>query len=161
MLDIREAGPESFDEIWPIFQEVIRGEDTFPYPADLTKEQGRALWFAPGARVFNAYADGVCIGSRYLVPNRPGLGAHVANTGVMIGRAWRGRGYGKVLSDFAITKARELGYRAIQLNLVVSTNAASIRIAQANGFQIVGTLPGAFFYKRERYVDAYVMFRAL
>ena len=161
MLDIREVGPDRFDEIWPIFRDVVQGEDTYPYPADVTKDEGRALWFSPGARVYNAYAEGVPVGSRYIVPNKPGLGAHVCNTGVMIGKDWRGRGYGKEMSDFGIGKARELGYRAIQLNLVVATNAASIAINKRNGFAIVGVLPGAFFYKRERYVDAYVMYRRL
>jgi RimJ/RimL family protein N-acetyltransferase len=95
------------------------------------------------------------------VPNKIGLGGHVCNTGVMIGRAWRGRGYGQEMSDFGISKAKELGYRAIQLNLVVTTNTASIAINKRNGFEIVGTLKGAFFYKRERYVDAYVMYKLL
>jgi RimJ/RimL family protein N-acetyltransferase len=161
MLDIREVGPERFEEIWPFFREVIAGEDSFPYPADLTKEEGRALWFSPGARVYNAYAEGTIVGSRYLVPNKVGLGNHICNTGVMIALGARGKGYGKQMSVFGIARARELGYRAIQLNLVVETNAASIAINKKNGFKIVGTLPGAFFYKRERYVDAYVMYREL
>ncbi len=96
-----------------------------------------------------------------IVPNKVGLGSHVCNTGVMIDPTYRGRGFGKIMNDFAIRKARELGYMAIQLNLVVATNAASLHICKQNGFEIVGTLPGAFFYKRERYVDAYVLYKTL
>jgi L-amino acid N-acyltransferase YncA len=95
------------------------------------------------------------------VPNKPGLGSHVCNIGVIIAKAWRGRGLGHRLNDFATDKAKELGFRAIQLNFVVSTNVASIRICQKNGFEIVGTLPCAFHYKRKRYVDAFVMWRSL
>ncbi len=161
MLSIREVAPEGFDTIWPIFHQVIADEDTYPYTADTSKEEARALWFAKGAHVYNAYVGDVMEASRYIVPNKPGLGAHVCNTGVIIDKAWRGKGFGKQLNDFAIAEARRLGFRGIQLNLVVSTNVASVRICQANGFQIVGTLPGAFHYKRERYVDAYVMYLAL
>lgn len=160
-LDIREAGPDDFTAIWPIFQEVVAAEDTYPWPADTSFEDARALWFAPGARVFNAYVDGTLVASRYIVPNKPGLGSHVCNIGVMIARDWRGKGLGRQLNDFAIEKARALGFRAIQLNFVVATNTASIRICLDHGFEIVGTLPEAFHYKRERYVDAYVMFRKL
>ncbi|MEI9904675.1 MAG: GNAT family N-acetyltransferase [Asticcacaulis sp.] len=160
-LDIREVGPEAFDDIWPILQEVLAGEDSYPQPADFTLDEGRAFWFAPGARVYNVHVDGELVASRYIVPNKPGLGAHVCNTGVIIKKSWRGKGLGRRLNDFAVGKARELGFRAIQLNFVVSTNAASIRICRDNGFEIVGTLPEAFHYKRQRYVDAYVMFRKL
>lgn len=161
LLTIREVAPEAFDEIWPIFRDVVADEDTYPWPADTGFDAARALWFAPGARVYNAYAGDTLVASRYIVPNKPGLGGHVCNIGVMIARDWRGKGYGRQLNDFAIAKARELGFRAIQLNFVVSTNAASIRICQKNGFEIVGVLPEAFHYKRERYVDAYVMFLKL
>ena len=161
MLDIKEVTSDQFDEIWHIFKEVIQGEDTYPYPADISKDEARQLWFAPGANVYHAYLDDVAIATRYIVPNKVGLGSHVCNTGVMIDKAYRGKGYGKILNDFAIKQAKELGYKAIQLNLVVATNEASIKICKRNGFEIVGVLPDAFFYKHESYVDAYVMFRTL
>jgi L-amino acid N-acyltransferase YncA len=161
MPQILEVGPDKFPEIWPILREVVEDEDTYPYPAEISFEEARALWFAPGARVFNAYENGVAIASRYIAPNKPGLGSHVCNTGVIIAKSHRGQGLGQVLNDFAIEKARELGYRAIQLNLVVATNIASIKICQRNGFEIVGVLPGAFHWKRQKYVDAYVMYREL
>ncbi len=160
-LEIREATPDDFGAIWPIFQQVVAAEDTYPHPADIAFDDARAFWFAPGARVWTFHIDGQLVASRFIVPNKPGLGAHVCNTGVIIDAAWRGRGLGQQLNDFAITQARELGYRAIQLNFVVSTNEASIRICRKNGFEIVGVLPDAFHYRRERYVDAYVMFLKL
>jgi hypothetical protein len=49
----------------------------------------------------------------------------------------------------------------MQFNLVVSTNTAGIRCWQANGFQVVGTLPGAFRHQQLGYVDALVMVQAL
>ena len=56
---------------------------------------------------------------------------------------------------------RRLGFRAMQFNFVVSTNEAAVRLWQQLGFQIVGTLPGAFRHSQLGFVDAYVMFRTL
>ncbi|HAF03528.1 MAG TPA: GNAT family N-acetyltransferase, partial [Spartobacteria bacterium] len=51
--------------------------------------------------------------------------------------------------------------RAMQFNFVVSTNESAIRLWQQLGFEIVGTLPGAFRHPEKGYVDVYVMFRSL
>lgn len=162
MLDIKEATSDQFEkEIWPIFQDVVQAADTYPYLPDISMEEARKQWFAPGARVYIAYKDGIPIASRYIVPNKTGLGSHIANMGVMIDAAYRGKGMGKILMEFGLNKAKELGYKAIQLNLVVSTNHASIKICKEYGFEIIGTLPEAFHYKQERYVDAYVMYKQL
>jgi len=47
----------------------------------------------------------------------------------------------------------------MQFNFVVSTNERAVRLWQSLGFEIVGTLPGAFEHPSLGYVDAYVMFR--
>jgi hypothetical protein len=49
----------------------------------------------------------------------------------------------------------------MQFNLVVSTNNAGLRCWQRNGFQVVGTLPGAFRLRQLVYVDALVMVQGL
>jgi hypothetical protein len=49
----------------------------------------------------------------------------------------------------------------MQFNLVVATNEPSVKLWQSLGFQIVGTLPGAFRHRTLGFVDAYVMFKEL
>ena len=49
----------------------------------------------------------------------------------------------------------------MQFNLVVSSNTAGIQCWQQNGFQVVGSLPGAFRHQRLGYVDALVMVQQL
>ena len=53
------------------------------------------------------------------------------------------------------------GFRAMQYNLVVSTNEVAVRLWQRHGFEIVGTLPGAFRHPRLGEVDAHVMYKRL
>ena len=57
--------------------------------------------------------------------------------------------------------AKELGFRAMQYNLVVSTNIGAIRLWEKLGFLIVGNLPKAFNSKKAGYVDAFVMYKEL
>jgi ribosomal protein S18 acetylase RimI-like enzyme len=60
-----------------------------------------------------------------------------------------------------LSEARRLGFRAMQFNYVISTNAAAIQLWQALGFEVVGTLPDAFHHPEKGYVDVYVMYRSL
>jgi ribosomal protein S18 acetylase RimI-like enzyme len=73
----------------------------------------------------------------------------------------RRQGIGSRLCGHSLEMARRLGYRAMQFNLVVSTNTAGIRCWRKNGFRIVGTLPGAFRHRQLGYVDALVLFQDL
>ena len=53
------------------------------------------------------------------------------------------------------------GLPADAVHLVVSTNTAGIRCWQRNGFEVVGTLPGAFHHRQLGDVDALVMIQSL
>jgi ribosomal protein S18 acetylase RimI-like enzyme len=57
--------------------------------------------------------------------------------------------------------AKDSGFRAMQFNLVVSTNKGAIRLWKKHGFQVVGNLPKAFNSKSVGYVDAFVMYKEL
>ena len=106
-------------------------------------------------------ATGALVGTYYLRPNSLALGAHVANAGYVVAEHCRRQGIGSRLCQHSLQAARLLGFRLMQFNLVVSTNTAGIRCWQRNGFQVVGTLPGAFRHRRLGYVDALVMVQAL
>jgi ribosomal protein S18 acetylase RimI-like enzyme len=105
--------------------------------------------------------DGRIAGMYKIVPNQPDLGAHVANASFMVGSAFSGKGVGRKLGLHCLREARLRGFRAMQFNLVVSTNSAAVGLWRSLGFAIVGTLPGAFRHRELGYVDAYVMFRSL
>jgi ribosomal protein S18 acetylase RimI-like enzyme len=79
----------------------------------------------------------------------------------MVAPAAMRKGVGRSMGEHALREARRLGFRAMQFNFVVSTNEPAVRLWQALGFQIVGTLPGAFRHAQNGFVDAYVMFRSL
>ena len=160
-ISIRPATSADADAIWRIFQPIIAAGDTFPELPDSPRDLALQTWFGPTVRSYVAESEGAIVGAYYLKPNRPGLGAHVANGGYIVDTARHSQGIGGALGWHSIDEARRLGYRALQFNLVVETNAASIALWHKLGFTIVGRLPGAFRHIERGYVDALVLYRTL
>jgi len=148
------------DGIWRIFRGVVAAGETYVYAPETSREEALRLWL-DGGECFVACAGGEVVGTYILRPNQPGLGGHVANAAFMVDPAARGQGIGRLLGAHALGRAGELGYRAMQFNLVVATNTPAIALWESLGFAVVGRLPGAFHWRRERYVDALVMYRSL
>lgn len=161
MATIRTATPYDHDPIWNIFRAVITPGDTWVFEPTIGRDDALAYWFAPANRCFVAESGGNVVGTYILKPNHAGLGSHVANAGFMVAPDARGLGVGRTMGEHALQEARRLGFRAMQFNFVVSTNEPAVRLWQALGFRIVGTLPGAFRHAQKGFVDAYVMFRSL
>jgi ribosomal protein S18 acetylase RimI-like enzyme len=65
------------------------------------------------------------------------------------------------MCEHSLSEALSRGYRAMQYNLVVSTNAAAVHLWKKQGFHIAGTLPNAIKHPAEGYVDAFVMYKYL
>jgi RimJ/RimL family protein N-acetyltransferase len=97
----------------------------------------------------------------YLKPNQHGLGGHICNCGYIVSERARGRGIASMMCEHSQAEAVTHGFRGMQYNLVVSTNEGAIRLWKKHGFQILGTLPGAFRDPEQKYVDSYVMFKQL
>jgi ribosomal protein S18 acetylase RimI-like enzyme len=72
-----------------------------------------------------------------------------------------GRGLAQAMCEHSLQRARERGFTAMQFNFVIASNARAVRLWQSMGFEIAGTLPGAFRHPRLGAVDAYVMYRTL
>ena len=53
------------------------------------------------------------------------------------------------------------GFRAMQFNLVVSTNEGAVRLWKKLGFDVIGTVPQAFRHPLYGYVDAFIMYKHL
>ena len=141
---------------------MFRAGETFPHDPAITEADARVAWVEQSQAVMVAVdAAGALVGSYYLRSNSLALGAHVANAGYVVAERSRRQGIGSRLCQHSLQAARRLGFRLMQFNLVVSTNTAGIRCWQRNGFQLVGTLPGAFRHKWLGYVDALVMVQAL
>ena len=161
---IRPATDADWPAIWPFFETIVRAGETYAYALDLDSDGGRAIWMAaPPARTVVAVdeANGAVLGSATMGPNRAGNGAHVATASFMVSPQARGHGTGRALGEHVIAWARAAGYRAIQFNAVVETNAPAVALWRSLGFVIVGTVPEAFRHPEHGYVGLHVMLKSL
>lgn len=148
-------------EVWSILEPMIRAGETYALPRDLGRDEALAYFCGPDHEVFVATDEGVTVGTYYLRANQRGGGAHVANCGYVTGAAATGRGVARAMCAHSLDRARARGFRAMQFNLVVSTNERAVRLWQSFGFTIVGTLPEAFAHPTKGFVDAFVMYLRL
>lgn len=163
-MQIRIATPTDFDQMWPLFQQVIAGADTYVFAPDTSREDAFAYWFAPGVRSYvalTAGSDERIVGMYKLVANQRDLGSHVANASFMVDAAQRGAGLGRLLGEHCLQQARALGFTAIQFNFVVSTNTRAIALWKKLGFSVIGTVPKAYQHREAGLVDALIMHRFL
>jgi len=158
-ITIRRATDADWPQIWPIVRSVIRRGDTFPQARDLGEDAAYDYWMSQPSATCIALVDDRVAGTYYIRPNHAAAGAHVCNAGYMVAEDRRRRGIGRALCRHSLTEAAALGFLAMQFNLVVSTNGASIRLWQSMGFRIVGTLPRAFRHPALGLVDAHIMYR--
>jgi len=162
MITIRRFKRQDWDEMWSFMKPVFRAGETYPYPVQITSQEAYELWInKPSATYVALDGEGAVVGTYYIKPNQPGLGSHVCNCGYIVARKVRGQGIGSRMCEHSQQEALSLGFRAMQYNLVVASNQSAVHLWKKHGFQIIGTLPGAFRHLRLGYVEAHVMFKEL
>jgi ribosomal protein S18 acetylase RimI-like enzyme len=161
MLEIRRASDTDFDAIWEIFHEVVQGGDTVASPPETTKQEAYQTWMHTPTATYVALSETEIVGTYYLKPNHPGLGSHVCNAGYLVKAQARRQGVGRAMGLHSLEEARQLGFCAMQFNLVVATNQPAVKLWQDLGFSIIGTLPKAFNHRQLGLVDALIMYQLL
>ena len=144
-----------------MFHDIVGRGDTYSFAPDTDEEEARRLWITEPQAAYVAVDAGHVLGSYYLKPNQPGLGAHVCNAGFMTVAEARGRGIGRAMGVHSMDEARRLGFLGMQFNFVASTNRGAIALWKDLGFEIVGTVPGAFRHPADGFVDVHVMYQRL
>ena len=160
-MKIRAAMEPDHDAIWRIFHAVVVTGDTYAIDPYISREEALAYWFGADIQAYIAESAGRIVGTYILRPNQSGGGSHVANAAFMVAPDARGQGIGRAMGEHCLSEARRLGFRAMQFNFVVSANESAIRLWKQLGFEIVGTLPGAFRHPEKGYVDVFVMYHSL
>jgi GNAT superfamily N-acetyltransferase len=161
-MEIRPFIATDWPAVWPIVRDIVRAADTYVYDPAMTEAEARAIWIEkpPGLTVV-AVEDERFLGSAKMGPNRPGPGSHVATASFMVAVEARGRGVGTALCRYALDWARGRGFAGMQFNAVADSNRGAIAIYRRLGFDVVGTVPGAFAHPTLGRVGLHVMYRAL
>jgi L-amino acid N-acyltransferase YncA len=148
-------------QLWGILEPVIRAGETWALDRGMSEDAAWAYWTAPDRSAFVAKEDGNLLGTYFLRANYPGGGAHIANTRYMVAQDAGGRGVGRALCQHSMDTAKAQGFRAMQFNFVVSTNASAMHLWQSLGFEIIGHVPGSFRHPTLGDVASVIMFRKL
>lgn len=159
---IRDAASDDWPAIYPIFHEIVAAGRTYAYAENLSSDEARELWMpGPPTRTVVALEQETVLGTATMGPNRPGRGAHVATASFMVDPHRQGHGVGRQLGIEMIDWARRSGFRAIQFNAVVETNAAAVQLWRSLGFTVLCTVPEAFDDAAHGLVGLHVMHRRI
>ncbi len=143
--------------LYEIFQEVVNSGSQFPYESSSMEEFHRQF-FTPQGQVYVCHSmEGKVIGGFYLRANFSGRSSHIANAAYMIHHSYRGRGLGSLLIKASLYFAKNLGFQAMQFNMVLSQNILAVKLYERLGFNIVGAIPEAVRNPDGSYQDGYIM----
>jgi L-amino acid N-acyltransferase YncA len=157
-MEIRDARDGDWPGIWAILAEVLTEGDAYTYDPDMTEDQARDKWL-PSApwRTTVAVDEDVVLGAATWGPNQSGPGSHISNANFIVASAARGHGVGTALVEDTLARARADGFAGMQFNAVTETNPA-VALYQRFGFEIIGTVPGAFRHPTLGPVGLHVMY---
>lgn len=95
------------------------------------------------------------LGLYILHPNNVGRCGHIANTSYAVAREARGMHLGEALVRDSLVRARDKGFRVLQFNAVVASNASALHLYEKIGFTRLGAIPGGFRNIDGVYEDIY------
>ena len=151
---IREYEKNDAHEAVNIWNQVVGDGEAFPQTELLTAEAGDEF-FREQSFTGIAYDEesGEITGLYILHPNNVGRCGHICNASYAVGSASRGRHVGEKLVRDCMDQGRRHGFRVLQFNAVVRTNAGARHLYEKLGFIQLGTIPGGFRMKDGRYED--------
>ena len=160
-ITIRRAEADDLEFIWQMWHDVMAQKIYFSYNHTSTRATIEKSWINLTNHIYVATIENEVVGAYIFKDNQPGYGNHIANASYMVKSERRGLRIGHQLCAHSIIKAKEVGYKAMQFNLVVSTNKGAIKTWLDNGFKIIGTIPEGFHHYQKGYVDAHIFYRKL
>ena len=100
------------------------------------------------SQTYSAVAEntesGEILGLYILHPNNVGRCGHICNASYAVKASMCGKHIGKELVTHCLSEAKKLGFRILQFNAVVASNAAALALYKKLGFERLGTIPGGF-----------------
>lgn len=137
-----------------IWNQVVEDGVAFPQTELLTEETGHTF-FEEQSFTGIAYDErsGEIVGLYILHPNNIGRCGHICNASYAVRADMRGQHIGELLVKHCMEKGKELGFRILQFNAVVSSNTYALRLYEKLGFVRLGTIPGGFLMKDGHYED--------
>lgn len=149
------------NDLYDIFRIVVDTGSQFPYECN-SREEFHRQFLNPQSHVYVCHSStNEVIGGFYIRSNYPGRSNHIANAAYMVRESHRGQGIGTLLIKASLYIANQLGFKALQYNMVLSQNTHAVKLYQKLGFKIIGTIPDGVRNPDESYQDGFIMYRKL
>lgn len=137
-----------------IWNEIVEEGIAFPQNEFLDEKSGMEFF---ANQSFTGVAiekgSGKIVGLYILHPNNVGRCGHISNASYAVKKDERGKRIGEVLVTHSVAKAKEIGFRILQFNAVVSSNTTALRLYKKLGFTQLGVIPEGFLMKDGSYQD--------
>lgn len=155
---VREYTAEDLPGMLEVWNEVVRSGIAFPQEQEMDLQEGADFF---GSQVFTGVAeeDGRILGLCIVHPNNIGRVGHIANASYAVASNVRGKGVGRALVMESLVQAKRAGFRVMQFNAVVATNAPALHLYRSLGFKDLGVIPGGFRLDSGEYLDICPMCR--
>lgn len=161
-LIVRPAKSSDWNEIFPIWKQVVSAGKTHPYALESTEQDAVELWLKPPrSAVYVGEAAGKVVAAMMTKPMRYGNGDHIANFDLIVHPQCRGRGVGRAVASYVIDATRKAGYAGMEAYAVVAANAPAIALWHGLGFETVSIIPAAFRHPDHGLVGVHHMYRSL
>lgn len=151
-MTIRQFEDRDIEQAREIWNEIVRDGVAFPQLEELDTQSGLDFFHSQS---FTGVCEenGELLGLYILHPNNVGRCGHICNASYAVASRARGRGVGEALVLHCLKTAKELGFRIMQFNAVVSNNITALRLYAKLGFTQLGVIPGGFLMKDGSYQD--------
>lgn len=142
-MTVRAYSGADLPEMIRIWNEVVVEGVAFPQVETLNEVTGPAF-FDEQTHVGVAEEDGKLLGLYILHPNNIGRCGHICNASYAVSGESRGKRIGEALVTDSLVQGKLHGFRVMQFNAVVESNARARRLYERLGFVQLGTIPGGF-----------------
>ena len=143
-MTVREYTASDLPDMIRIWNEVVEDGIAFPQEELLTAESGAVFFASQTCSAVAEDGNGRILGLYILHPNNIGRCGHIANASYAVSRDSRGLRIGEALVLDSLAQGKRRGFRILQFNAVVESNAAARRLYERLGFVQLGVIPGGF-----------------
>ena len=138
---VRKYEEKDLEQMMKIWNEIVEEGIAFPQEELLTRESGKVFFESQTyTGVAEDTEDGKIYGLYILHPNNVGRCGHICNASYGVGKESRGKHIGEKLVRDCMEQGKAYGYKVLQFNAVVKTNAAARYLYEKLGFQQLGVI---------------------
>ncbi|MBO5374441.1 MAG: GNAT family N-acetyltransferase [Clostridia bacterium] len=154
MIEVKGFLREDIEEVNAVWNKVVTDGRAFPQSEPFDIENGIKFF---ESQTFTGVAydteTNEIVGVYILHPNFVGRCSHICNTSYAVKDGKRGQGIGEKIVSHSLKKAKECGFKILQLNAVIASNAPALRLYKKLGLTPLGAIKDGFLNIDGEYED--------